>query len=74
LVILRRKMESWYDKEDDILNIQFEKEGYWKSVELGNGIIADISKDGKMIAIEILNASKIFSSAKEVIKRAKHTA
>ena len=42
-------MESWYDKEDDILNIQFEKEGYWKSVELGNGIIADISKDGKMI-------------------------
>lgn len=54
-------MKSLYDKEEDILNVQLQEKGYWKSVELPNGIVIDISKEGNIIGIEILRASKIFS-------------
>ena len=71
-------MENWYDAEEDVLGIHLEDKEYWKSIELPNGIIIDISKDGKILGIEILRASKIFSgdvknvlnSAKKVIKEA----
>ena len=66
-------METWYDKEEDILNIQL-KEGYWKSIELPNGVIIDIAKDGTISGIEIMKASKIFSGdVKKVIQTAKTT-
>ncbi len=62
--------ETWYDKEEDILNIEVASEEYWKSIELGNGIVFDISKDGSIIAIEVLKASKIFcGDLKKVIER-----
>ena len=65
-------MESWYDKEEDVLGIQFQEKGYWKSVELPNGIVIDVTKDGKIIGIEILRASNIFSGdIKKVIESAK---
>ncbi|MCX6815165.1 MAG: DUF2283 domain-containing protein [Candidatus Aenigmarchaeota archaeon] len=65
-------METWYDKEEDVLSIQIKEEGYWKSVELPNGVVIDISKDGTITAIEILRASKIFSGdVKRVIEAAK---
>ena len=54
-------MISSYDKEEDILNVQLQEKGYWKSVELPNGIVIDITKEGKIMSIEILRASKIFS-------------
>ncbi|MBS3099650.1 DUF2283 domain-containing protein [Candidatus Pacearchaeota archaeon] len=54
-------MEEWYDKEEDILNIELTSEDYWKSIELPNGVIIDIDKKGKIKGLEILNASKIFS-------------
>ena len=64
-------METWYDKEEDILNVQI-KQGYWKSIELPNGIIIDIAKDGSISGIEILKASKIFSGdVRKVIKMAR---
>ena len=54
-------MEEWYDKEEDILNVEINDSEYWKSIELPNGIVIDIGKDGKIKAIEILRASKVFS-------------
>lgn len=54
-------MKSWYDKEEDILNLELSDKEYWKSIELANGIVLDISKDGSITGIEILKASKIFS-------------
>jgi uncharacterized protein YuzE len=64
-------MKSWYDKQEDILNIQLKDEGYWKSVELPNGIIIDVAKDGSIMSIEILRASKVFSGdVKKVIELA----
>ena len=65
-------METWYDKEEDVLNIQLAEKVYWKSIELPNGIVIHISKDGSITAIEILKASKVFSGdVRKVIEQAK---
>lgn len=53
-------MKRWYDKEEDVLNIQLSQKEYWKSVET-EGFVIDISEDGTIISIEIPHASKIFS-------------
>ena len=64
--------ETWYDKEEDILNIELARKEYWKTVELPNGINIDIAKDGSITGIEILRASKVFSGdIKKVIEQAK---
>ncbi len=64
--------EVWYDEEVDILNIQVCEKGYWKSIELSNDIVVDIGKDGSIIAIEILHASKWFAGdARKVIDGAR---
>ena len=64
--------EVWYDKGDDILNIELKKKDYWKTIELPSGINIDVSKDGTITGIEILKASKIFSGdAKKVIAHAR---
>ena len=64
--------EITYDKEADALNINLEDKEYWKSVELPNGMVIDIAKDGGIISIEILWASKFFSGdAKKVIEMAR---
>ncbi len=70
-----RKMENWYDEEEDILNIQLKDEKYWKSIELPNGVIFDIAKNGSIVAVEVLKASKIFSGdVRKVIETAKQVA
>jgi uncharacterized protein YuzE len=64
-------MLSTYDKEEDVLNIQLKEKDYWKSIELPNGIVIDIAKDGSIISIEILRASQVFSGdVKKVIETA----
>ena len=64
--------EVWYDKSEDILNIELVKKDYWKTVELPNGINIDVAKDGTITGIEILRASKVFSGdVKKVIQQAK---
>ena len=62
-------MKQWYDKEEDILNLQLVDKAYWKSIELPNGVIIDVAKDGSITGIEILRASKVFSGdVKKVIE------
>ncbi len=64
--------EIWYDEEADVLNIEINDKEYWKSIELPNGIVIDIAKDGSMTSIEILNASKLFyGDTHKVIENAK---
>jgi len=51
-------MKIEYDPKHDLLNIEFiSEEGIAESTEL-DGLIIDYSKDGKIVAIEILDASK----------------
>ena len=67
-------MEMSYDDEEDILSIQLSNEAYWKSIELPNGVVFDVAKDGKITSIEILRASKVFSGdVKNVIELAKQS-
>jgi uncharacterized protein YuzE len=62
----------WYDEEADILNIEINDKEYWKSIELPNGVILDIAKDGSITSIEVLRASKLFfGDAHKVIERAR---
>ena len=66
------KKEIWYDDEADVLNVEISDKEYWKSVELGNGVIIDIAKDGSMTSIEILNASKLLrGDAHKIIESTK---
>ena len=63
--------KTFYDKDEDILNIQLKDSDYWKSVELPSGIVVDIAKDGEVMAIEIIKASEIFvGDLKKVIETA----
>ena len=66
--------QTWYDEEVDVLNINLDDKEYWKSIELGNGIVIDVSKDGSITAIEILGASEFFSGDnKKILEMAKST-
>ena len=63
--------ESWYDREEDVLGIRINSDKYWKSIELPNGVIIDVSKSGKITGVEVLRASKVFSGdVKKVIEAA----
>lgn len=51
-------MKITYDPEADAINIKFQSGRYNISKEIAEGIIIDYTKDGKVISIEILDASK----------------
>ncbi|MBI3812956.1 MAG: DUF2283 domain-containing protein [Nitrospinae bacterium] len=51
-------MKIEYDPKHDLLNIEFiAEESIAESVEL-DGVVIDYSKDGRIVAIEILDAGK----------------
>jgi uncharacterized protein YuzE len=51
-------MKITYDPEVDAMNIKFQSGKYNISKEIADGIIVDYTKDGRVISIEILDASK----------------
>jgi uncharacterized protein YuzE len=51
-------MKVIYDPETDTLDIIFRDEAVSESDEVQEGIIIDYSQDGKLISIEVLDASK----------------
>jgi uncharacterized protein YuzE len=55
-------MRFHYDKKEDALYIRFSESPYQKSEEIQEGIIFDYDKNGKLIGIEILDASRKFPS------------
>ncbi len=64
--------EIWYDEEADVLNVEINGKDYWKSIELPNGLVVDISIDGSITGLEILNASLQFSGeSKKIIDNLK---
>ncbi len=56
-------MRFHYDKEVDALYMRFNEQKYKKSDEVAEGIIFDYDRNGKIIGIEILDASKRFPVA-----------
>lgn len=55
-------MRFHYDKEEDALYIRFDESPYRESDEVEKGVILDYDKKGKIIGLEVLDASKKFSS------------
>jgi uncharacterized protein YuzE len=51
-------VEIKYDKEVDALYIRFLKEKVYDSEEITPGIVADYTRDSKIVGVEVLNASK----------------
>jgi uncharacterized protein YuzE len=51
-------MRVKYDKEQDILCVSLSDEIVFESDEEKKGLILDYSSDGRVIGIEVLNASK----------------
>lgn len=51
-----------YDRHKDAFSIRFAEGRYAESDEVENGVILDYDKQGKLLGIEILNASKKLSS------------
>lgn len=51
-------MKVNYDEKSDAMYIRFSDAQYYESDEVKDGIILDYDKKGKVVAIEILDASK----------------
>ena len=56
-------MRLHYDKKKDAFYMRFSESPYAESNEMDKGVIFDYDKRGRLIGIEVLNASKKFSSA-----------
>lgn len=56
-------MRFHYSKSEDAFYIRFDEHPYAQSDEVEEGIVFDYDKKGKIIGIEILDASRKLSSA-----------
>ncbi len=56
-------MKVRYDKEVDAMYIYAEQGEIEYSEEVGEGVIVDVSQDGRVVGMEILDASEKFSPA-----------
>ena len=54
-------MKVRYDKEVDAMYIYAEEGTAEYSEEIGEGVIVDVSEDGRIVGMEILDASEKFS-------------
>jgi len=59
-------MKVKYDKSVDILYLSFNDEKIFESDEEKKGIILDYAKSGKIVGIELLNASQQMKSPVKV--------
>ncbi|MDG6900893.1 MAG: DUF2283 domain-containing protein [Nitrososphaerota archaeon] len=60
-----------YDEKEDALGIQLKSRGYWKSVEVSNNVVMDLTKEGEIIGIEILGVRDTFKKdAPLIVSRA----
>jgi len=58
-------MKIIFDKDNDILNLIFRDDPISESDDVKDGIIVDFNKEGKIVSMEILDASEnIFSDTK----------
>lgn len=52
-------MKIEYDKEADALYVELNKNKIYKTREESDNFLVDVDKNGNVVGIEILNASKI---------------
>jgi len=59
-------MKVKYDKEQDILCVSFSNEAVFESDEEKKGLILDYSADGRVVGLEVLNASRMVGNPVKV--------
>jgi len=59
-------MKVIYDSDSDILDLILSQDEVAESDEIKEGIIVDYSKDGKVVSIEILDASEKITDPKGI--------
>ncbi len=59
-------MKVIYDPENDIIDVILSQEEVVESDEIREGVIVDYGKDGKIISIEILDASQKVADPKGI--------
>jgi len=64
-------MRIIFDPETDTLSLIFRDEKIAESDEVGEGVIIDYSKDGKIVSMEILDASKQISEPQGILYEVK---
>jgi len=55
-------MKVKYDAEDDIVYLRLTDHASTESDELKPGVVVDLDSDGKIVAIEFLNAKERFAA------------
>jgi uncharacterized protein YuzE len=60
-------MKVIYDSETDTLTMLFRDEPVAESDELRQGIVVDYNQDGKIISVEILNASESIAEPQSIV-------
>jgi uncharacterized protein YuzE len=64
-------MKVIYEQETDILDLIFREELVTESDEVREGIIVDFGKDGKLVSMEILDASEHVEEPRTMVYQAK---
>lgn len=62
-------MKLAYDRAEDILTIEVGREGTVDHAEHAGRFIAHFSQDGKLLVLEVLDASEFLSSVVSVVLR-----
>lgn len=58
-----------YDLESDVFYIGIKKGFEEKCIEVAPGVNVELDENGRVIGVEILNASKVFKLAKSLKKK-----
>ena len=61
-------MKFYYDKKLDAISIRFNDKASAESEEMRDGVIFDYDKSGKIIAIELLDASKVLAKETQIVE------
>lgn len=60
-------MKLRYDKETDTLVFSLRSNEIEETEEIRTGVLADLDKDGNLVSLEVLNASKKVESLHELV-------
>jgi uncharacterized protein YuzE len=58
-------MRTSYDPEADALYVRFAEASIVESEEVADGVVLDLDADGRIVAIELLDASKHIAAGAE---------
>jgi len=68
------KVKVIYDPETDTLNLIFRDDPVAESDELREGLIVDYNREGKIVSIEVLDASENVTYPKGIVYEIKEVA